>query len=231
MPSCAAGGEGQWRTERRGDGGFAVGALECCQSSTAASAVVFFGPPRHLINIIDAAAGGDARRQSKLGRDGTAEREHRAAARRRHLAAAERPLGWNASKASAGCASTACGVSHAADRQAYFCSTPTRSRIAPACSGCRHGKFRRPSKSLIRETIRDRGYRTVTEAIQGAPGVTAGDFPAEPSSFSMRGLTNSQITTLYNGIKIGPQNMTSRARALQSRPRGNPQRSGLADVW
>jgi iron complex outermembrane receptor protein len=64
---------------------------------------------------------------------------------------------------------------------------------------------------IDQETIRDRGYRTVTEAIQGAPGVTAGDFPAEPSSFSMRGLTNSQITTLYNGIKIGPQNMTSRA--------------------
>jgi iron complex outermembrane recepter protein len=63
---------------------------------------------------------------------------------------------------------------------------------------------------IDQETIRDRGYRTVTEAIQGAPGVTAGDFPAEPSSFSMRGLTNSQINTLYNGIKIGPQNMTSR---------------------
>src|SRR5215470_1624652 len=60
------------------------------------------------------------------------------------------------------------------------------------------------------ETIRERGYRTVSDAIQGAVGVTAGDFPAEPSSFSMRGLTSSQINTLYNGIKIGPQNMTSR---------------------
>jgi iron complex outermembrane receptor protein len=63
---------------------------------------------------------------------------------------------------------------------------------------------------IDQETIRDRGYRTVTDAIQGAVGVTAGDFPAEPSSFSMRGLTNSQINTLYDGIKIGPQNMTSR---------------------
>ena len=26
----------------------------------------------------------------------------------------------------------------------------------------------------------------------------------------MRGFTNSQINMLYNGIKIGPQNMTSR---------------------
>jgi len=63
---------------------------------------------------------------------------------------------------------------------------------------------------IDQETIRDRGYRTVSDAIQGAVGVTAGDFPAEPSSFSMRGLSSSQINTLYNGIKIGPQNMTSR---------------------
>ena len=54
------------------------------------------------------------------------------------------------------------------------------------------------------------GLRNVTEAAQGAVGVTAGDGPAEPAGFSMRGFTNSQINTLYNGIKIGPQNMTSR---------------------
>src|SRR5262249_48296462 len=63
---------------------------------------------------------------------------------------------------------------------------------------------------IDQETIRDRGYRTVSDAIQAAVGVTAGDFPAEPSSFSMRGLSSSQINTLYNGLKIGPQNMTSR---------------------
>lgn len=60
------------------------------------------------------------------------------------------------------------------------------------------------------ETIREQGYRTVSDVAQGAVGVTAGDNPAEPSAFSMRGFTNSQINTLYNGIKIGPQNMTSR---------------------
>ncbi|MGY0574889.1 TonB-dependent receptor [Bradyrhizobium sp. RDM12] len=60
------------------------------------------------------------------------------------------------------------------------------------------------------ETMRKQGYRTVSEVSQGAVGVTAGDNPAEPSAFSMRGFTNSQINTLYNGIKIGPQNMTSR---------------------
>ncbi|UFS85826.1 TonB-dependent receptor [Bradyrhizobium daqingense] len=60
------------------------------------------------------------------------------------------------------------------------------------------------------ETMREQGYRTVSEVAQGAVGVTAGDNPAEPAAFSMRGFTNSQINTLYNGIKIGPQNMTSR---------------------
>ncbi|MEK9281946.1 MULTISPECIES: TonB-dependent receptor [unclassified Bradyrhizobium] len=60
------------------------------------------------------------------------------------------------------------------------------------------------------ETMREQGYRTVSEVAQGAVGVTSGDNPAEPSAFSMRGFTNSQINMLYNGIKIGPQNMTSR---------------------
>ena len=59
-------------------------------------------------------------------------------------------------------------------------------------------------------TMREQGYRTVSEVAQGAVGVTSGDAPGEPAGFSMRGFTNSQINTLYNGIKIGPQNMTSR---------------------
>jgi iron complex outermembrane receptor protein len=59
-------------------------------------------------------------------------------------------------------------------------------------------------------TMQEQGYRTVSEVAQGAVGVTSGDNPAEPAAFSMRGFTNSQINTLYNGIKIGPQNMTSR---------------------
>jgi iron complex outermembrane recepter protein len=63
---------------------------------------------------------------------------------------------------------------------------------------------------VSRQMLAERGLRTVTEAAQSAVGVTAGDFPAEPSAFSMRGFANSQINTLYNGIKIGPPNMTSR---------------------
>jgi iron complex outermembrane receptor protein len=58
--------------------------------------------------------------------------------------------------------------------------------------------------------LRQRGYRTVTEAAAAMTGVTAGDHPAEPAAFSLRGFTNSQINILYNGVKIGPQNMTSR---------------------
>ena len=85
---------------------------------------------------------------------------------------------------------------------------------SPADSASRLGlKVREVPASVDvvdQETMRTRGLRTVTEAVQGAVGVTAGDFPAEPAGFSMRGFTNSQINTLYNGIRIGPQNMTSR---------------------
>lgn len=63
---------------------------------------------------------------------------------------------------------------------------------------------------IDRATLEARGLRSVSEAVQGAVGMTAGDNPAEPSAFSMRGFANSQINTLYNGIKIGPANMTNR---------------------
>jgi iron complex outermembrane receptor protein len=63
---------------------------------------------------------------------------------------------------------------------------------------------------IDQRTIREQGYRTVTEVAQGAVGVTAGDGPGEPAAFSMRGFSNSQVNILYNGIKIGPQNITSR---------------------
>jgi iron complex outermembrane receptor protein len=85
---------------------------------------------------------------------------------------------------------------------------------APVDSASRLGLTVRESPASVdvvdEETMKARGYRSVSEAAQGAVGVTAGDFPAEPAAFSMRGFTNSQINTLYNGIKVGPQNMTSR---------------------
>ncbi len=58
--------------------------------------------------------------------------------------------------------------------------------------------------------IRNRGFRTTTEAAQGAVGVTAGDAPGAPGNFSMRGYSFSQINILYDGIRMGPASMTSR---------------------
>ena len=85
---------------------------------------------------------------------------------------------------------------------------------AVATSASRLGLTVRETPATVevidQQTIQDRGFRTVSETAEGAVGVTAGDFPAEPSAFSMRGFTNSQINTLYNGIRTGPQNMTSR---------------------
>src|SRR5205085_1127327 len=60
------------------------------------------------------------------------------------------------------------------------------------------------------ETIKEQGYRTTTEAAQGFVGVTSGDAPGAANAFSMRGYSFSEINTLYNGLKIGPQSMTSR---------------------
>lgn len=91
--------------------------------------------------------------------------------------------------------------------------TPLNSN-AVAASASRLGLTVRETPATVEvisaETMREQGYRTLSEVAQGAVGVTSGDNPAEPSAFSMRGFTNSQINTLYNGIKIGPQNMTSR---------------------
>ncbi|WP_027531240.1 TonB-dependent siderophore receptor [Bradyrhizobium sp. WSM3983] len=91
--------------------------------------------------------------------------------------------------------------------------TPLNSNVV-AESASRLGLTVRETPATVEvisaETMREQGYRTVSDVAQGAVGVTAGDNPSEPSAFSMRGFTNSQINTLYNGIKIGPQNMTSR---------------------
>lgn len=59
-------------------------------------------------------------------------------------------------------------------------------------------------------TIRARGYKQVTEAVQSLPGVVSGESPAAPSTFSMRGFTRSQITILRDGLWVGPANMVMR---------------------
>jgi iron complex outermembrane recepter protein len=60
------------------------------------------------------------------------------------------------------------------------------------------------------QKMQQEGYRTVTETAQGAVGVLSGDAGGAFGSFSMRGFTGSAINTLYNGIWIGPQDITSR---------------------
>jgi iron complex outermembrane receptor protein len=59
-------------------------------------------------------------------------------------------------------------------------------------------------------TMRARGYKQVAEAVQSLPGVVAGESPAAPSTFSMRGFTRSQITILRDGLWVGPANMVMR---------------------
>jgi len=60
------------------------------------------------------------------------------------------------------------------------------------------------------QTIQEQGYHTTTDTAQGAVGVLAGDSAAAPASFSMRGFSGSQVNVLYNGIWIGPADITSR---------------------
>jgi len=92
-------------------------------------------------------------------------------------------------------------------------STPLNSG-AVADSASRLGLTVRETPATVevidQQTIKERGFRTVSEVAQGAVGVTAGDAPGAASAFSMRGYSFSEINTLYNGIKIGPQSMTSR---------------------
>ena len=55
-----------------------------------------------------------------------------------------------------------------------------------------------------------RGHQRISDAVETTPGVVAGQNPAAPSSFSMRGFTRSQITVLRDGIWLGPANMVMR---------------------
>jgi iron complex outermembrane receptor protein len=63
---------------------------------------------------------------------------------------------------------------------------------------------------VTQQQMRQQGYRTTTEAAQGAVGVLSGDLGGAPAVFSMRGFTGGSVNTLYNGIWIGPGDITSR---------------------
>jgi iron complex outermembrane receptor protein len=63
---------------------------------------------------------------------------------------------------------------------------------------------------VTQQQMQEQGYRTTTEAAAGAVGVLSGDLGGAPAVFSMRGFTGPAINTLYNGIWIGPGDITSR---------------------
>ena len=63
---------------------------------------------------------------------------------------------------------------------------------------------------VTQQQMREQGYRTTTETAIGAVGVLAGDVGGAPASFSMRGFTFGEVNVLYNGIWIGPGDITSR---------------------
>jgi len=63
---------------------------------------------------------------------------------------------------------------------------------------------------VTQQQMQEQGYRTTTEAAQGAVGVLSGDLGGAPAVFSMRGFTGGAVNTLYNGIWIGPGDITSR---------------------
>ncbi|MFV8836337.1 TonB-dependent siderophore receptor [Aquisalimonas sp.] len=51
------------------------------------------------------------------------------------------------------------------------------------------------------DTQRQRGVRTSREAVEAAPGFTAGEPPGSPGSFSSRGFTGGDIVVLHDGIR------------------------------
>lgn len=65
---------------------------------------------------------------------------------------------------------------------------------------------------ITQETMQERGLRTVSEAIQAAPGVTVSDHPVAPGAFSMRGLGRNQTRVLFDGLSIGPTGFVTRPR-------------------
>ena len=60
------------------------------------------------------------------------------------------------------------------------------------------------------DTMTMRGLKSVTEAAESLVGVLSGEAPGEPSSFSMRGFQQNQISVLRDGLRAGPANMTMR---------------------
>lgn len=60
------------------------------------------------------------------------------------------------------------------------------------------------------KTIEGRGLKNVAEVVGNVAGVTWGDSPAEPNSFSMRGFSGGSIKLLYDGISLGLSTLNMR---------------------
>ncbi|WP_247485473.1 TonB-dependent receptor [Bradyrhizobium sp. 193] len=92
-------------------------------------------------------------------------------------------------------------------------STPLNTAVVTDV-GSRLGITARETPATVevidQQTVQDRGIRTTTDVAKAAVGVTGGDAPGAPAIFSMRGFSGDQLTTLYNGIPIGPSTMTGR---------------------
>lgn len=61
-----------------------------------------------------------------------------------------------------------------------------------------------------RDAIEEREHRTVLEAMESGTGITAGNPPGDPATFSLRGFTDNQIIQLTDGVRTGPTTMTGR---------------------
>jgi outer membrane receptor protein involved in Fe transport len=55
-----------------------------------------------------------------------------------------------------------------------------------------------------------RGYQRVSDAVSRMAGVVSGEHPTAPSSFVIRGFTANQVSTLRDGIWLGPSTMIMR---------------------
>jgi len=83
--------------------------------------------------------------------------------------------------------------------------TPTGSRL-----GLSAQELPATLEVIDNDEMLGRGFVNVQQAADSQAGVTSGGSPGDQSQFSMRGFTGNQITTLRNGLYIGPSNMTTR---------------------
>jgi iron complex outermembrane recepter protein len=113
------------------------------------------------------------------------------------------------------------GASHTAARPSPQPAAPTEATVTTplngnvvAASATRLGLTVHEMPASVdivtQQQMREQGYRTTTEAANGAVGVLSGDVGGAPATFSMRGFTFGEVNVLYNGISVGPGNITSR---------------------